>query len=159
MKASLPKDVLTKANKQLCANHQQKLFVTVWFAILDLKTGILTAANGGHEYPMFKKPDGSFEIFKDKHDLIVGMVDGAEYHEYQLQLEKGTKIFVYTDGVPECKGNTGQYTLERSLETLRKYEDKAPEEICKGVLEELKVFMGDNIQFDDITMMCIEYKG
>lgn len=154
-----PKDVLTRANKQLCANHQQKLFVTVWFAILDLKTGLLTAANGGHEYPIIKKPDGKFEIYKDKHDLVVGMVDGVLYHEYQLQLEKGTKIYVYTDGVPECNGNDGQYKLDRAVEALRKYEDKVPEEICKSMLDELKAYMGDKDQFDDITMVCVEYKG
>lgn len=154
-----PKDVLTKANKQLCANHQQKLFVTVWFAVLDLETGLLTAANGGHEYPIIKKPNGDFEIFKDKHDLVVGMVDGIPYREYQTQLEKGTKIFVYTDGVPECVGFDGQFRLDRAVETIKKYEDKAPEEICKSMLEELKTFMGDNDQFDDITMVCVEYKG
>ena len=154
-----PKEVLTKANKQLCANHQQKLFVTVWFAVLDLDTGMLTAANGGHEYPIIKKPNGDFEIFKDKHDLVVGMVSGIPYREYQLQLEKGTKIFVYTDGVPECVGFDGQFKLERAVETLKKYEDKASEDICKSMLGELQTFMGDNDQFDDITMVCVEYKG
>lgn len=154
-----PKEVLYKTNKQLCASHQQRLFVTVWFAVLDLKTGLLTAANGGHEYPMIKKADGSFEIFKDKHDLVVGFMDGVPYREYQVQLEKGDKIFVYTDGVPECVGDDGQYKLDRALKTLNKYEGEAPEQICKGMLEELKAFMGEHDQFDDITMLCLEYKG
>ena len=154
-----PKEVLAKTNKQLCASHQQRLFVTVWFAVLDLKNGLLTAANGGHEYPMVKKPDGDFEILKDKHDLVVGFMDGMPYHEYQLQLEKGAKIFVYTDGVPECVGDDGQYKLERALDALRRYENQTPEAICQGMLGELKTFMGKNDQFDDITMLCVEYKG
>lgn len=154
-----PKEVLYKTNKQLCAGHQKKLFVTVWFAVLDLNTGLLTAANGGHEFPIIKKPGGDFEIYKDKHDLVVGFVDGVPYREYQLQLEKGEKIFVYTDGVPECVGFDGQYKLDRAVTTLKKYEEKAPEEICKGMLGELQQFMGDNDQFDDITMVCLEYKG
>lgn len=154
-----PKEVLTKANKQLCASHQQKLFVTVWFAVLDLDTGLLTAANGGHEFPIIKNPNGSFEIYKDEHDIVVGMVDRVPYREYQIQLEKGTKIFVYTDGVPECVGDDGQYKLERAVETLKKYEENTPEEICKNMLDELKEFMGEHDQFDDITMVCVEYKG
>ena len=154
-----PKEVLYKTNKQLCAGHQKKLFVTVWFAVLDLNTGLLTAANGGHEFPIIKKPGGDFEIYKDKHDLVVGFVDGVPYREYELQLEKGEKIFVYTDGVPECVGFDGQYKLDRAVTTLKKYEEKAPEEICKGMLGELQQFMGDNDQFDDITMVCLEYKG
>lgn len=154
-----PKEVLSRTNKQLCASHQQKLFVTVWFAILDLKTGMLTAANGGHEYPIIKKPDGDFEIFKDKHDLVVGFVKGVPYGEYQIQLEKGSKIFVYTDGIPECVGFDGQFQLERTLNTLNKTKEKAPEEICKNMLSELKEFMDGNDQFDDITMVCLEYKG
>ena len=154
-----PKEVLTKANKQLCANHQQKLFVTVWFAILDLETGLLTAANGGHEYPIIKKPDGQFEIYKDKHGIVLGMFDSFKYSEYQIQLEKGTKIFVYTDGVPECNGFDGQFKLNRAVEALNKYEDKSPEDICKSMLKELKEFMGNKDQFDDITMVCVEYRG
>ena len=154
-----PKEVLERTNKQLCSSHQQKLFVTVWFAVIDLKTGLLTAANGGHEYPIIKKPGGPFEIYKDEHDLVVGFVNGVPYGQYQLQLEKGSKIFVYTDGVPECVGNEGQFQLERTLKTLNQYQDNTPEEICKNTLEELKRFMAGHDQFDDITMVCFEYKG
>ena len=154
-----PKEVLSRTNKQLCAGHQQKLFVTVWFAVLDLKTGKLTAANGGHEYPIIKKPNGDYEIFKDEHDLVVGFVSGVPYGEYEVQLEKGSKVFVYTDGVPECVGFDGQFKLDRALTTLNKYKDNTPEETCKNMLGELQRFMGDNDQFDDITMLCIEYKG
>lgn len=155
-----PKEVLYNANKQLCSSHQQKLFVTVWFAILDLKSGLLTAANGGHEFPIIKKPNGDFEIFKDEHDLVVGFVNGVPYNEYTIQLEKGSKIFVYTDGIPECVGNDDeQYHLDRALVTLNKYKDQTPEDICKNMLDELKQFMGDKDQFDDITMLCVEYKG
>lgn len=154
-----PKEVLTKTNKQLCANHQNKLFVTVWFAVLDLKTGILTAANGGHEFPIIKNGDGDFEIYKDKHDLVVGFVDKATYNEYSVKLEKGSKIFLYTDGIPECLGQGNQFTLDRELVTLNKYKDNNPEEICQNMLSELKEFMGEDDQFDDITMLCLEYKG
>ena len=154
-----PKEVLYRANKQLCASKQQKLFVTVWFAVLDLQTGLLTAANGGHEYPIIQKPGGEFEIFKDEHDLVVGFVNGVPYNEYTIQLEKGSKVFVYTDGVPECVGDDGQYQLERAVNTLNKYKDGTPEHICKSMLGELQTFMGNNDQFDDITMLCLEYKG
>ena len=143
----------------LCSNNQNEMFVTVWFGVLDLKTGLLTASNGGHEKPIIKKPDGHFEILHDKHNLVVGFFKEAPYTEYQIQLEKGSKLFVYTDGIPECRDKEGQFGMNRTVETLIKYEDMDPTNICKNMLNDVTSFMGMNDQFDDITMLCMEYIG
>ena len=154
-----PKEVLTRVNRQICSNQQEEMFVTVWFGVLDLKTGLLTATNGGHEKPILKKPSGDFEVINDKHNLVVGYYADAPYTEYQLQLEKGSKLFVYTDGIPESRDAHGQFGMERAVAALNRFEDLAPEEICKGMLSEVKAFMGASDQFDDITMLCVEYRG
>ena len=154
-----PKEVLTRVNRQICSNNQDEMFVTVWLGILDLKTGLLTASNGGHEKPIIKKPNGDFEIINDKHNLVLGFFADTPYSEYQIKLEKGAKLFVYTDGIPECADKDGQFGMQRTVETLIKHQDSDVTTICKNMLDELITFMGAKDQFDDITMLCLEYMG
>ncbi len=154
-----PKEVISRVNRQICMNNQDMMFVTIWLGVLDLETGDLVATNAGHEKPIIKKPDGHFEILNDKHNLVVGSFDNSPYSEYHLHLEKGSKLFVYTDGIPECMNDQGQFGMERTLETLRKYEDLPAREITENVLKDLTSFRGSHDQFDDITMLCIEYRG
>ena len=154
-----PKEVLTRVNNQICMNHQDEMFVTIWFGVLDLETGILTASNGGHEKPILKNPNGHFEVINDKHNLVVGFFPGTPYSEYQIKLEKGSKLYLYTDGVPEARDKNEQFGINRALEVLVKNEDLSVNEICNNVLTELTTFIGKNTQFDDITMLCLEYRG
>ena len=154
-----PAQVLTSVNKQICLNNQDEMFVTVWLGIFDLKTGILKAANAGHEKPVIKQADGQFEILNDKHGFVVGWNKDAVYTEYQVKLKKGSKIFVYTDGVPEATSSEGQFGFEKMMDVLNQNQEKAPDEILKAMQEEINNFVGKKDQFDDITMLCFEYKG
>lgn len=154
-----PAEVLKAVNNQICQNNQAEMFVTIWLGILDLKTGILKASNAGHEKPLFTNKDGKFEMYKDKNNFVVGWYKGIDYTEYEIKLEKGSKIFIYTDGVPESASNEGQFTRERMVETINKYSDKKPDEIVKCMKSELDEFSGNHDQFDDITMLCVEYVG
>ena len=155
-----PAKILETANRQICANNFEEMFVTVWMGILELSTGKMTAANAGHEYPVIKKPDGGFELFKDKHGMVVGAMDIIKYKDYDLQLEPGTKLFVYTDGVPEATNSENElFGNDRMVEALNRIADGTPEEILRHVREEVDAFVGDAEQFDDLTMLCIEYKG
>ena len=154
-----PKEVLSRVNRQICSNNQDEMFVTVWLGILDLKTGLLTASNGGHEKPVVKHSNGHFEILNDKHNLVVGFFADSPYTEYEIKLEKGSKLFIYTDGIPECRDKDGQFGMDRTLELLIKYENESVENICKNVLADVTAFMGNVDQFDDITMLCLEYIG
>lgn len=155
-----PKDVMELLNHQICANNPDQMFITIWLGILDLKTGILTAANAGHEYPYIKHPNGTFERIKDKHSIIIGGFEGAKYQEYEMRLERGTKLFVHTDGVPESTNIQRQlFGSERLLEALRAKENGTPREIVEEVGRAVGVFIGDAPQFDDLTMLCVEYRG
>ncbi|MBO4879548.1 MAG: SpoIIE family protein phosphatase, partial [Clostridia bacterium] len=77
-------EVLTKTNEAICSNNKESMFVTVWIGILELSTGRLTCANAGHEYPAIMRRGGGFELFKDKHGLVIGAMDGVRYKEYEL---------------------------------------------------------------------------
>ena len=157
-----PAEILTRANEAICANNEEEMFVTAWVGILELSTGRLTAANAGHEYPTVKKPDGQFELLKDKHGFVIGGMSGAVYREYELQIEPGSKLFLYTDGVPEAMGGeTAQemFGTGRMLDALNKAPEANPKEIISQVRGAMETFVKDAEQFDDITMLCVEYKG
>ena len=155
-----PKEVLTSVNESICASNSTEMFVTVWMGILDLNTGILTAVNAGHEYPVLKKPGGAFELYKDKHGFVVGGMENAVYHEYELQLEKGSVLFLYTDGLPEAtNANDELFGNERMLEALNSGRTDTPEFVLADVAFKVDAFVGEAPQFDDMTMMCLIYNG
>ena len=136
------------------------MFVTVWLGILEISTGKMTAANAGHEYPAIMNASGKFELLKDKHGLVIGGMEGVPYKEYEIQLEPGSKLFVYTDGVPEATtANEEMFGTERMLNALNKNPEAGPEEILKCVRASVDDFVQDAEQFDDLTMLCLEYRG
>ena len=155
-----PKAALEEVNRQICENNPEDMFVTVWLGVLDLKTGVFTAANAGHEKPALKQPGGSFELFIDKHGIMVGYMDGVRFREYEMTLEKGAKLFLYTDGVAEATNAQEElFGTDRMIEALRTAEDKSPKEILAAVDSAIDAFVADAPQFDDLTMLCIEYNG
>ncbi len=160
MMGKSPAQILTDTNAAICSNNREEMFVTVWLGILELSTGKLTAANAGHEYPVLKQPDGRFELYKDKHDFVIGGFEDTVYREYELTLAPGAKLFVYTDGVAEAiDAQREQFGTGRMLEALNASPDAPPEEMLKNVREAVNRFAGDAEQFDDLTMLCFEYKG
>ena len=152
-------EILTKTNEALCSNNKMEMFVTVWLGILEISTGKVTAANAGHEYPVVMR-DGRFEIVKDKHGLVIGGIDGIKYREYEMQLAPGDKLFLYTDGVVEATRNNNElFGTARMLKALNKMASGRPYEILRSVRSAVDDFVGDDEQFDDLTMLCLEYRG
>jgi len=155
-----PKSVLEEVNNLICENNKEKMFVTVWVGILDINTGIVTAANAGHEYPILKDVDGNFRIIKDKHGFVIGGKKNMKHTNYEMLMEPGAKLFVYTDGVPEAMNEAGElFGMERTLAAVNLAAESAPEDILATVDSEVKKFVESAEQFDDLTMLCIEYKG
>ena len=155
-----PAEILTETNNAICSNNREEMFVTVWLGILELSTGRLTAANAGHEYPVLCGRGGRFALVKDKHGLVIGGMAGVRYREYELLLEPGAKLFLYTDGVPEAI-DAGQkcFGIERMLEALNRCCADPPEQILRRVRGAVDGFVQQAEQFDDLTMLCLEYKG
>ncbi len=155
-----PAQILQSANEAICANNKMEMFVTVWIGILEISTGRLTAANAGHEYPVLMKAGGAFEIVKDRHGFVLGGMEGLTFREYELQLTPGSKLFVYTDGVPEATDKTGTlFGTERMLQALNDDREAGPERVLYNVHRAVDRFVLDAEQFDDLTMVCLEYRG
>ncbi len=154
-----PSEILSTANKAICSRNQEDMFVTVWLGILEISTGKLTASNAGHEFPVLKQGD-KFELFKDKHGFVLGGMDGMKYKEYEIELTPGSKLFLYTDGVPEATNSENElFGTERMIEALNIKPDAEPKEILQNVRSSVDSFVKDAEQFDDLTMLCMVYKG
>ncbi|MBQ9060306.1 MAG: 23S rRNA (uracil(1939)-C(5))-methyltransferase RlmD, partial [Firmicutes bacterium] len=155
-----PGKILSNVNEQITANNPLEMFVTVWLGILEISTGKLKAANAGHEYPAIRRRDGSFELLIEKHGLVIGAMEGISYKSYELQLCPGDIVFEYTDGVTEATDADKQlFGTERMLEVLNKDSEADPETILQNVTGGIEMFVKDEQQFDDTTMLCLRYNG
>ncbi len=155
-----PAQILTDANASICANNREEMFVTAWLGILEISTGKLVSANAGHEYPILLRAGGVFETVKSRHGFVIGGMENVKYREFETQLGPGDKLFLYTDGVPEAtNANEELFGMERLLDALNANPDAAPEEILKQVRGSVDGFVKEAEQFDDLTMLCLEYKG
>ena len=155
-----PKQVMEQVNEQIAENNSESMFVTVWLGILDIPSGKLTAVNAGHEYPIFKKPGGCYELIKDKHGMAVGTMEGIRYREYEMQFEPGSSLFVYSDGLPEANNRAEElFGIARTVAALNENPDLSPEETLCAVERAVDTFVGDAPQFDDLTMLCFAYHG
>lgn len=155
-----PAKILEKTNEIICSNNRENMFVTVWLGILEISTGKLTCANAGHEYPAVSEAGKNFELLHDPHGLVVGGMAGMKYKDYVIQLKKGSKVFVYTDGVPEATASSQEmYGTDRMVEALNQNVSATTENILANVRSSVDGFVKDAEQFDDLTMMCLEYIG
>ncbi len=154
-----PKEALQKVNNQLLESNEAEMFVTVWLGIYEISTGRLTAANAGHEYPALKRAGGKFELYKDRHGFVLAGMENTRYREYEIQLNEGDILFVYTDGVAEATDKDNQlYGAERMLEALNRRADAGPKELLEEVKSDIDGFVGEAMQFDDITMMALKIR-
>ena len=164
IKASLvngrtPDRALAEANVAVLQNNRG-MFVTVWVGILELSTGNLIAANAGHEYPVLKRAGGAYELIKDTHSFIVGGMEDIKYKNYEWKLEPGDKLFLYTDGVPEAVDTDVQmFGTDRLLAVLNEDPDASPQDTIDNMCRALDEFVGEAEQFDDITMLSVDYFG
>lgn len=155
-----PKVILETVNNQLCENNEAEMFVTVWLGIYEISTGKLIASNAGHEYPVIKRADGEFELYKDKHGFVLAGMENSKYREYELNLNFGDCMFIYTDGVAEATNGQNQlYGTERMLKALNKNLDFSPENLLRAVKADIDSFVGDSPQFDDITMLGLKIRN
>lgn len=155
-----PEKVLEKVNNQLCENNEAEMFVTVWIGIMEISTGKMVCANAGHEYPAIRHAGGEYELLRDKHGFVLAGMEGARYRGYEITLHPGDCIFVYTDGVPEATNAKNElFGTDRMLDALNRGKGKGCQELLGTVRREIEGFVGDAPQFDDITMLSLEYKG
>lgn len=152
--------VFSAVNNMLCEANSEGLFITAFEGVLDLVTGEFNFVNAGHEMPYICKAGGNFEAYKIRPGFVLAGMEDMRYKAGTMQLEVGDKIFQYTDGVTEATNiNNELYGMDRLGVILNKVKNGTPHEILPAVKRDIDEFVGEADQFDDITMLCLEYKS
>lgn len=152
--------VFTEVNNLLCKSNSEGMFITAFEGVLDLATGEFDFVNAGHEIPFLCKKGGVFAPYKIKAGFVLAGMEGIRYQSGSMQLEPGDKIFQYTDGVTEATNQSNElYGMERLNNVLCKNAALTPTELLPKIKTDIDAFVGDAPQFDDITMLCLEYKA
>ena len=109
---------------------------------------------------MISEAGQPFHIFKDPHGFVIGGMEGVRFRNYEILMEPGTKLFLYTDGVPEATDENDQmFGTDRMLQVLRGTDGMNVQQILEYMEASVRAFSGSAPQFDDLTMLCIEYSG
>ena len=152
-------EVFSVVNNLLCTSNSEGLFITAFEGVLDLVTGEFRFVNAGHEMPFISKAGGEFKPYKIKPGFVLAGMEDMKYKSGSIMIEPGDKIFQYTDGVTEATDKDNQlYGMERLEAVLTANSTKSPEEILKAVKADIDRFVGEAEQFDDITMLALEYR-
>ncbi len=152
-------EVFTKVNDLLCESNREGLFITAFEGVLDLVTGELCFVNAGHEIPFICRKNGVFGPYKVRPGFVLAGMEGMRYQCGFLQLEEGDKIFQYTDGVTEAANKEKKlYGMLRLEKILVQNSRAGAAELLAVIKEDIDAFVGDEEQFDDITMLCLEFR-
>jgi sigma-B regulation protein RsbU (phosphoserine phosphatase) len=146
------------ANNSLCQNNDAEMFVTAWIGIINLDTGRLRYVNAGHNHPVLITDMPSY--IRDRSGVVLAAMEGMPYTESVLEMNIGDKILLYTDGITEAENSSHElFGEDRLLECLMKSSGDSVEETMRKVDRGVAGFVKEHDQFDDMTMMCIEYRG
>lgn len=153
-------EVFTKANSKLCEGNDADMFVTAWMGIVNLENGHVDFVNAGHNPPLIYRKGEGFDYLKSRAGLVLAGMDGLKYKKQEFDIKPGDKIFLYTDGVTEATDINKELYGEDRLQTwFNNNIDKNVTDSIKGVKSDVDAFVGEAEQFDDITMLMLDYKG
>ena len=150
---------ISESNRLLAAYSADCMFVTVFYAIYNTKTGLVTYCNAGHNPPHLLRSDGTVEELPRSNSLVMGVFDDIEYKEASLQLEPGDTLVIFTDGVTEAiNPEKKEFGTRQLMTTLRGMAGKSSQQIIEVVRGAIKDFADGAEQSDDITMLVVKRK-
>lgn len=151
-------EIFTEVNNLLCESNSEDMFITAFEAVLDLDTGEMRFVNAGHEMPFLAPAGGEYKPYKIRAGFVLAGMSGIKYKSGVLTLNDGDRFFQYTDGVTEATSATNElFGMERLEQVLTENTDKSPENLLPAVKERIDAFVGEAPQFDDISMLCLEF--
>lgn len=154
-----PAEVFTRVNNLLCETNKAEFFVTAWMGIIDIKNGKLTYVNAGHNQPLIKHKNGSYEFLSKRTGFVLAGIEHSRYQQAEMDIVEGDRLFLYTDGVTETTSNKKElFGNDRLREFLNNQNDAPIKELTDNLLRSLNAFSYGTEQFDDITMLIFEYK-
>jgi sigma-B regulation protein RsbU (phosphoserine phosphatase) len=151
---------MQRSNDILCRESVNDMFVTVFYGILNVNSGVVTYCNAGHNPPVLVRKEGETSFVPPTNDLVLGAMPDILYHEKELVLRPGDNLFLYTDGVTEAMNIRREgYGTERLLKNCRLLANQSSEELVREITDSVKRFTVGVSQSDDITLLSINYNG
>jgi sigma-B regulation protein RsbU (phosphoserine phosphatase) len=154
-----PAAILERVNDDLSVDNPNAMFVTLFIGILDVETGELSYANGGHNKPVLMR-HGVAAWVQGASGPACGVMDGVPYKPLTMTLEAGDSLLVYTDGVTEAMSPTQKVFGDgHLLDITRGLERQPANETVTAVMEAVHEHVDGADQSDDITMLCLRWNG
>ena len=151
--------MVDKLNKAISLNNEENMFVTLFLSVLNINSGEMRYLNAGHTNPYLLKKDKDISPVLASGNTVVGAFEDMVYKENLVYLERGDKLFLFTDGVTEAFSKEGEQFGETKLyESLKCDTECSINVLLDNILTKVEDFSHSCEQSDDITMLCIEYK-
>lgn len=154
-----PAEIFTSVNAQLYENNENNMFVTAWIGIYEVSSGKLTFSNAGHNPPLVKRGNGSFEYLRITSGFVLAGLEAAKYRQSEIILEKGDILYLYTDGVTEASNSRSEfYGEERLSQIMNRHLEAEPADLLSAVKSDMEAFTQGMPQYDDITMLALKIR-
>ena len=154
------RNIVDVVNKALSKENSNQHFLTLFLGILNIETGILDYCNAAHNYPFLLRKQRTVMQLDQTHGLPIGLYSSKTYKSHSVALSKGDVLFLYTDGVTDCKNPYGEmYGMDNLSKFMEKAETQAPKDMVEELMTELMNFKGKTEQADDISLMALQFFG
>jgi serine phosphatase RsbU (regulator of sigma subunit) len=152
-----PEAMMSRLNKLLFQNTSASEFATLFYGVVDLKTGALRYANAGHDFPILVNGGGAESLSES--GIVLGCLEDFTYRSFECKIPHNGALVVYTDGVTESESLAGEYFgTNRLREALLRHAERRAGDICRGVIDEVNAFGGGENQ-DDLTLLILKRSG
>ncbi|PKL60615.1 MAG: serine/threonine protein phosphatase, partial [Methanomicrobiales archaeon HGW-Methanomicrobiales-4] len=152
-----PAESINDANRHICLDSKTSMFVTLFYAILDTKNSTLTFVNAGHNPPFLISNDTVGITLLQARGIALGVIDEIDLKSTKVQLESGSMVVLYTDGVTEATNDQEEeYGVERLTDLAEQMKDHTSREIIDAIVADVTSFACGRPQFDDITIMVLK---
>jgi sigma-B regulation protein RsbU (phosphoserine phosphatase) len=153
-----PGECLTDVNASLCRDNTTELFVTLFYGVLNVRTGELRYSSGGHNPPYVASASGKVTALPGTGDTLVGVLEGLKYKTNTAQLPPGDALVLYTDGITEAMNAKRELFDEERLEAvLKETSGRSAKEIVDQSVAAVRAHAGVAPQSDDITCLAVRW--
>ena len=151
-----PNQIASSLNEALSSNNETGMFVTLFLGSLDLKSGLLSFSNAGHNPPLLLADSDVVPLACDP-NIPVGVISGFQFTSQHLQLQPGNTLFLYTDGLSEAEDSRQQLFGFERIQQVARTADSTPQRLIEAMNTAVQLFIGEAEQSDDLTMLAVQY--